>query len=88
MLQRQNRLAVSCTVSGRSSHDVLTCRGYDALAALATEAREQAGLPRARQPNADHIVLWSRWRGSFTAQCPETLKPKAGSLRYALQVNG
>lgn len=53
-----------------------TCCGNDAVAALATEAWEQAGLSSACQANAHHIILRSRRWGSFTAQCPETLQRK------------
>ena len=51
-----------------------TCCRNDAVTALTTEAWEQAGLSSTCQANAHHIILGSwRW-GSFTAQCPETLK--------------
>lgn len=53
---------------------VQTCCGDDAVTALTTEAWEQAGLSSTCQADAHHIVLWSWRRGSFTAQCPETLK--------------
>lgn len=51
-----------------------TCCRNDAVAALTTETREQARLPSTCQTNAHHIIFWSWRRGSFTAQCPETLK--------------
>jgi len=52
----------------------LTCGGDNVVCCLTAKSGEQAGLPRTRQTDANHVIFWSGRGRSFTAERPETLK--------------
>lgn len=52
----------------------LTCGRDDVVCCLAAKSGEQAGLPRTRQTDTNHVIFWSGRGRSFTAKRPETLK--------------